>query len=356
MVSLLDVLKAAHDKKASDVHITVGNPPVLRIDGQLFKLDVEALDSEQTKSMCYSLISDEQKAKFEAEKNLDFSFFIKGLTRFRGTLFHQKATVAGTFRVLYSTPPAIKNLNLPASIENTIHYPFGLVLITGPTGSGKSTTLSAILDAINESRRGHILTLEDPIEIVHTHKKCIVNQREVGVDCKSFADGMKNALRIDPDICFIGEMRDSETVELALKLAETGHLVFSTLHTNSAAKTIDRVLSSFPSNERTVICNQLSTVLQAVISQRLLKTKVGGRRVATEIMFANSAIRNLIREGKIFQLYSVIQTNFNDGMCTMNSSLLSLIQEGVIESKEAFFVSSEKEELYQLLKKKKLAS
>lgn len=356
MVSLIDVLKAACDKQASDVHITVGNPPVLRIDGELFKLDVNALNSEKTKAMCYSLISDEQKAKFEIEKHLDFSFFVKGLTRFRGTLFYQKATVAGTFRALHTTPPDITSLKLPSSIENIIHYPFGLVLITGPTGSGKSTTLSSVINAINESRRGHILTLEDPIEIIHSHKKCIVNQREIGVDCNSFSDGMKNALRADPDICLVGEMRDPETIELALRLAETGHLVFSTLHTNSAGKTIDRIVSSFPASDRDMISNQLSTVLQAVISQRLLKTKEGGRRVAAEVMFANPAIRNLVRENKIFQIYSVIQTNFNEGMCTMNNSLSNLIEQGVIDAKEAFFVSSEKEELYQLLKKKKIAS
>ena len=355
MVSLLEVLKLACNKQASDVHITVGSPPVLRIDGELFKLDTKTLDSEDTKTMCYSLISDEQKAQFENNKHLDFSFFVKDLTRFRGTLFYQRTSVSGTFRTLHSDPPDIKNLNLPVSIENVIHYPFGLVLITGPTGSGKSTTLAAVIDAINETRRGHILTLEDPVEIVHPHKKCIVNQREIGLDCHSFSDGMKNALRADPDICLVGEMRDSETIELALKLAETGHLVFSTLHTSSAAKTVDRIVSSFPASERDVICNQLSTVLQSVISQRLLKTKTGGRRVATEILFANSAIRNLIRENKIFQIYSVIQTNFNEGMSTMNNSLLKLIEEGVVDVNHAFSMSSEKEELYQLVKKKKIA-
>ena len=356
MISVLDVLKLACDKKASDVHITVGSPPVIRLDGELFKLDTEVLSSEDTKSMCYSLISDEQKAKFENERHLDFSFYVKGLNRFRGALFYQKTSVSGTFRLLVNKPPDIKELSLPPSIENTIYYPFGLVLVTGPTGSGKSTTLAAIIDAINETRRGHILTLEDPIEIVHTHKKCLVNQREIGVDCLSFADGMKNALRADPDICLVGEMRDIETIELALRLAETGHLVFSTLHTNSAGKTINRIVSAFPSSERDVICNQLSDVLQAVISQRLLRTKTGGRRVATEILFTNPAIRNLIRENKLFQIYSVIQTNFNEGMSTMNHSLLKLIEEGVIDAQSAFNISDEKEELYQLLKKKKLAS
>ena len=355
MISLLEILKLAHNKKASDIHITVGSPPALRIDGQLLKLDTDPLNSEQTKAMCYSVISDEQKARFENVKSLDFSFFVKNLSRFRGTLFLQKTSVAGTFRLLQTSPPKVANLGLPASVENVIQYPNGLVLVAGPTGSGKSTTLAAIIDAINESRRGHILTLEDPIEIVHPHKNCIVNQREIGTDCHSFADGMKDALRLDPDICLVGEMRDMETIEMSLKLAETGHLVFSTLHTNSAAKTIDRIVGSFSTADRNMVCNQLSTVLQAVISQRLIKSKTSGRKVVAEIMFSNSAIRNLIREGKIFQIYNVIQTNYNEGMSTMNNSLLKLIQSGEIEAKDAFKISSEKEELYQLLKKQRIA-
>ena len=355
MISLLEVLKLAHTHNASDVHITEGSPPVLRINGQISKLDVKPLTSEQTKVMCYSLISDEQKAKFEENRNLDFSFFVKNLARFRGSLFFQKATVCGTFRLLQMAPPQILNLNLPPSVENITKYPFGLVLVTGPTGSGKSTTLSAAINAINENRRGHILTLEDPIEILHTHKNCIINQREIGVDCHSFSDGMRNALRSDPDICFVGEMRDPETIELSLRLAETGHLVFSTLHTNTAAKTIDRIISSFPPGDRQMILNQLSTVLQAVISQRLIKSKEGGRRVVAEIMFSNPAIRNLIREGKIFQIYSVLQTSRAEGMTTINNSLLELIQKGIIDTKEAFNVTSEKEELYQLLKQKRIA-
>ena len=355
MVSLLEVLKVAHAQNASDVHITADSPPVLRINGQIFKLDAEPLTAEQTKIMCYSLISDEQKARFEEEKNLDFSFFIKNLARFRGSLFFQKTTVCGTFRMLQISPPQIQNLNLPPAVENITRYPFGLVLVTGPTGSGKSTTLAAAINAINENRRAHILTLEDPIEIVHSHKNCIVNQREVGVDCHSFSEGMKNALRSDPDICLVGEMRDRETIELSLRLAETGHLVFSTLHTNNAAKTIDRIISSFPSGDRQMILNQLSTVLQAVVSQRLIRAKDGGRRVVAEVMFANPAIRNLIREGKIFQIYNVIQTNKADGMTTINNSLLQLIKRDIIDKKEAFNVSSEKEELYQLLKQKRIA-
>ena len=352
---MLEILKLAQAQNASDVHITVGSPPVLRVNGQILKLDTEALNPEQTKAMCYSLISDEQKAKFEENKNLDFSFFIKNLARFRGSIFFQKATVVGTFRMLQMSPPQFNSLNLPPSVENIVRYPFGLVLVTGPTGSGKSTTLAAVINAINETRRGHILTLEDPIEIIHSHKNCIINQREIGVDCHSFSDGMRNALRADPDICLVGEMRDSETIEMSMKLAETGHLVFSTLHTNSAAKTIDRIVSSFPAGDRPLVLNQLSTVLQAVISQRLVKSKDGGRQVVAEIMFANAAIRNLIREGKIFQIYSVIQTNRTEGMETLNSSLVRLVKKGKIEAKEAFDISYEKEELYQLLKKERIA-
>ena len=356
MVSLLDVLKLAQQKNASDIHITAGAPPLLRINGSLLRLETEPLTSEETKTMCYSLISDEQKAKFENEKGLDFSFFVKNISRFRGALFFQKGSVSGAFRKLELLPPEAADLGLPASIENTIHYPSGLVLITGPTGSGKSTTLAAIIDAINQTRRSHILTLEDPVEILHPHKNCVVSQREIGLDCHSFSDGMKNALRVDPDICLIGEMRDVETVELALKLAETGHLVFSTLHTNSAAKTIDRVISTFPGDKQDNISNQLSTVLQAIVSQRLIKNKSNGRSVVVEVLFANPAIRNLIRENKVYQIYSVIQTCHQDGMQTMNQGLLHLIKNGTVDPKEAFTIANEKEELLQLLKRYKIAS
>ena len=356
MISLVDICKIAQQKEASDIHITVGSPPALRINGEIRVLDTEPLTSEQTKTLCYSVISDEQKAIFEEQKNLDISFFIKDISRFRGTLFFQKQAVSGVFRVLPIVSPDFGNLGLPASVEEVLNYPNGIVLITGPTGSGKSTTLAGILNAINESRRGHILTLEDPIEIVHSHKRCLVNQREVGLDCHSFAHGMKNALRADPDICLVGEMRDPETISLSLKLAETGHLVFSTLHTNSAAKTIDRIATTFPLSERDAIYNQLSTVLHAVVSQKLIKTKAGGRCLAAEIMFATPAIRNLIREGKVFQIYNVLQTSAAQGMSTMNNSLLGLIKAGVIDVKEAFLASPEKDELSQLLKRNKIAS
>ena len=356
MITMVQILKLAAAKGASDIHLTANSPPVLRVNGSIFKVNSPPLTSEQAKNLCYSLISDEQKSIFESEKSLDFSFFVKNLARFRGSLFYQKSSVAGVFRLLNNLAANIQDLGLPPSIVDVINYPNGLVLVTGPTGSGKSTTLAAFIDAINESRRSHILTIEDPIEIIHQHKNCIVNQREIGVDCRNFSEGLKNALRSDPDICLVGEMRDKETIESTLKLAETGHLVFSTLHTNTASKSIDRIVGAFNLNDREMIQNQLSTVLQAVISQRLVASVQGGRKVVTEILIVNPAIRNLIRENKIFQIYSIMQTNSEQGMTTMNNSLANLVQRGEITAKEAFRTTSEREELYQLLKKRKLAS
>ena len=353
---MIQILKLAVSKGASDIHLTANSPPLLRVDGSLFKVNSPELSSEDVKKLCYSVISDDQKATFETEKNLDFSFFIKKLARFRGALFFQKASVTGVFRLLHNEAPDLKDLGLPPVMEDITNFPHGLVLMTGPTGSGKSTTLAAITNVLNENRRAHILTIEDPIEIVHPHKNSIVNQREIGVDCRNFQDGLKNALRSDPDICFIGEMRDKSTIESALKLAETGHLVFSTLHTNTAAKTIDRLIGVFNPEDRTLIQNQLSTVLQAVVSQRLIPGVDGGRKVAIEVMMVNPAIRNLIREGKVFQIYSVMQTNFDQGTITMNRSLLELIQKGEVSPEEAFKVTSQKDELLELLKRYKIAS
>ena len=355
-VSIVQILKLAAEKKASDVHLTANSPPVLRVDGSIFRVNSPQLSSEEVKNLCYSLISDEQKARFESEKYLDFSFFVKNLARFRGALFYQKASVAGVFRLLNYAPPDLDDLSLPPSIKEFIHYPHGLVLITGPTGSGKSTTLAACIGSINKLRRGHILTIEDPIEIIHQHNSCIVNQRELGVDCRSFGEALKSALRVDPDVCLVGEMRDKVTIEATLKLAETGHLVFSTLHTNTAPKSIDRILGVFDLSDREMIQNQLSTVLQAVVSQRLVPSEQGGRQVVTEILLVNPAVRNLIREGKIFQIYSVMQTNRELGMLTMNAHLVDLVSAGTVTLKEAFKVSAEKEELYQLFKKRKLVA
>ena len=357
MISILQILKLAKDKQASDIHLTADSPPVLRVNGEIYKVNVPPLKQEETKQLCYSLISDEQKARFESKKNLDFSFYARGLCRVRGSLFFQKASVGGAFRLLNASPPELSDLDLPPVVSEISNYPYGLVLVTGPTGSGKSTTLAACIEKLNKERSSHILTLEDPIEIIYNHGQSIVNQREIGTDCFSFADGLRSAMRSDPDICLVGEIRDRETVELVLKLAETGHLVFSTLHTNTAAKSVDRILGMFDQNNRGLIQNQLSTVLQAVISQRLIRTQDGSKRkAAVEVMLANPAIRNLIRENKIFQIYSVMQTHISEGMQTLNQALLQLLKKGEISRQEAFQVTAEREELYNLLRGGKRAA
>ena len=356
MISVIQIFKLAVEKKASDVHLTSNSPPLLRVNGEIVKVSAPPLTAAQTKELCYSLISNEQKAIFENKKNLDFSFFIKGLSRFRGALMLQKNSVAGVFRILNNIIPSFSELGLPESLAEITKYPHGLVLVTGPTGSGKTTTLASCIDTLNQERRGHILTIEDPIEIMYQHKKSIVNQREVGLDCHSFADGLKTAMRADPDICLVGEIRDRETAEAVLKLAETGHLVFSTLHTNTAAKSIDRLLGLFAEGEQSLIRDQLSTTLQAVVSQRLAVSLKGGRTAVTEIMFANPAIRNLIREGKIFQIYNVIQTSLERGMMTMNHSLANAVKTGDISLKSAYEITSEKDELYKLLQRKGLTA
>ena len=350
MVSMVQILKLAKEKAASDIHITAFSPPCLRINGRICKINVPPLQPEDAKRLCYSVVSDEQKAKLEAAKNLDFSFYMRGLCRVRGALFFQKAAVSGAFRLLNSSPPSFESLDLPPTMDDISSYPHGLVLVTGPTGSGKSTTLSACIQKINSDRSSHIITLEDPIEIVYQHDQSIITQREVGSDCHSFADGLKSAMRSDPDVCMIGEIRDRETVELTLKLAETGHLVFSSLHTNTASKSIDRILSMFDQQNRVMIQNQLSTVLQAVVSQRLAVSKDGSRRhLVIEILLANPAVRNLIRENKIYQIDSVMQTNLSEGMITLNHSLVRLVKEGAIERAEALKLTAAKDELMRSL-------
>lgn len=351
---MLQILKLAVVKNASDIHITADSPPVLRVDGQLFKTNTPKLNFEQTKDFCYSIVSDEQKAQFETEKRLDFSFFVKNLARFRGSLFLQKGSVSAAIRVLNFEVKSLEDIKPHPAMLNILDYPNGLVLVTGPTGSGKSTTLAALIDRINETRRAHILTIEDPIEIIHEHKNCLVNQREVGSDCRSFVEGLKSAMRSDPDICLIGEMRDKDTIDATLKLAETGHLVFSTLHTNTAPKSIDRIAGAFNLEDRQQILTQLSTVLRAVVSQRLVESVNGGRVLASEILIATPAVRNLIRENKIFQIYSAMQTSVEHGMVTMNRHLVELVKQEQISAKEAFKVSTESEELHRLLKQDNL--
>ena len=353
MVSMIQVFKLAVEKQASDVHFTAGAPPTIRINGELIRVNSEVLTQEAVKELAYSLLSDEQKAKFEQNKSLDFSFILRGVCRFRGNLFYQKSSVAAAFRVLNQEILDFHTLGIPDVVKTFTQFPHGLVLVTGPTGAGKSTTLAACIDHINQNKSVHILTIEDPIEIIYQHKKSIVNQKEVGLDCNSFHEGLKNSMRVDPDIILVGEIRDRTTAEVVLALAETGHLVFSTLHTSSAVKTVDRFIGMFDLGKRDLIQNQLSTVLKAVVSQRLLPSPTKGRVVASEIMITSPAIQNLIREGKIYQIYTVIQTSTEAGMHTLNSSLWNLVRSKDITEKVAFEVTSDKAELNRLLLSKK---
>src|SRR5499427_2249242 len=320
------------EKGASDLHITTGSPPQLRIDGQLVPLKTAPLTPVETKQICYSILTDSQKHKFEEENELDLSFGVKGLSRFRANIFMQRGAVAGAFRSIPFKILSFQELGLPPVVSELAKKPRGLILVTGPTGSGKSTTLASIIDKINTDRHEHIMTVEDPIEYLHPHKNCLVNQREIGADTRSFKTALKYILRQDPDVVLVGEMRDLETIEAALVIAETGHLVFATLHTNSAVQTINRVIDVFPPYQQPQVRAQLSVVLEGVISQQLIPRMDGkGRVLACEIMIPNPAIRNLIREDKVHQIYSsmqVGQTKF--GMQTFNQSLASLLSRRLI--------------------------
>ncbi len=338
-------------QSASDLHITAGSPPMIRVHGDVAPLPFEDLTPNATKQLCYSILTEQQKKKFEEESELDFSFSVAGLSRFRGNLFLQRGAVGGVFRAIPHTAPPLSKLGLPAAVDGLIKLPRGLVLITGPTGSGKSTTMAAMIDQINETRAEHIITVEDPIEFLHQHKKCIVNQREVFADTHSFAAALKHILRQDPDVVLVGELRDLETIEAALTIAETGHLVFATLHTNSAVQTINRVIDVFPAGQQAQVRAQLSLVLEAVMSQTLLARSDGqGRVMACELMIPNPAIRNLIREEKVHQLYSQMQVGQQKwGMVTMSQSLLDLVSRRLITPEAAIEAATEPEELKQML-------
>jgi twitching motility protein PilT len=352
MNNLRQLLKVAIEQGASDIHITSGAPPQLRIDGGLVRVRAGDLEPAETKELCYSLLTEDQKSRFEETKELDFSFGIKGLARFRANMFYQRGTVAAAIRRIPMEIPDYKSLGLPQIVGDFTKYQNGLVLVTGPTGSGKTTTLASLIDKINVEERGHIITIEDPIEYIHSHKKCIVNQREIGYDTWAFKSALKYVLRQDPDYCLIGEMRDLETIETALTVAETGHLVFGTLHTNSAIQTINRVVSVFDGGQRDRIRTLLSFVLQGIVSQRLIPAIDGGRVLAVEVLVLTPAIRNLIRDDKLHQIYGVMQTGQNKtGMMTMNQSLLNLLIKRKIDMKNAFEASPEPEELDNLLKK-----
>lgn len=351
MMTLQHLLKAVVKQNASDLHIVVGSSPLLRIDGQLVKVKAEALNDATSRQLCYSILTDQQKARFESTKELDFSFEIKGLARFRANLFFQKGCVSGSFRRIPLSIPELESLNLPSVVGETVHHNSGLILVTGPTGSGKTTTIAALIDKINRERRQHIITLEDPIEFIHEHKSCIINQREVGLDTASYKQALKYVLRQDPDICVLGEMRDLETIEAALNVAETGHLVLATLHTNSAVQTMNRIVNVFPAEQQDRIRIQLSFVLQAIISQRLVPAIPSGRVAAVEVLLLNPNIRNLIRENKLHQIYGMMQVGQDkSGMMTMNQNLLKLVLKRRIEIRKAFEYTSEPDELDKLLK------
>jgi len=322
-VTLSDLLKKMLELQGSDLHLTTQSPPQVRVHGHLQPLDFPPLTPAETKQLAYSVLTDAQKHRFEENLELDFSFGIKGLARFRGNLFNQRGAVGAVFRVIPFEIKTFEQLGLPPIVVKLCEKPRGLVLVTGPTGSGKSTTLAAMLDKINGERHEHIITIEDPIEFVHQHRNCLVNQREVGADTKSFANALRAALREDPDVVLIGEMRDLETIEAALRIAETGHLTFGTLHTNSASSTINRIIDVFPSHQQPQIRAQLSLVLEGVLCQSLLPRGDGrGRVMAMEVMIPNSAIRNLIREDKIHQIYAAMQIGQEkSGMQTFNQSL-----------------------------------
>jgi twitching motility protein PilT len=339
------------EKGASDLHITTGSPPQLRIDGGLVPLKMDPLTPVQTKQLCYSILTEEQKVRFEKHNEIDLSFGVKNLARFRCNIFVQRGAVAGAFRAIPFKILSIEELGLPKVVAEFAVKPRGLVIVTGPTGSGKSTTLAAVIDKINSTTRQHILTIEDPIEYLHPHKRCLVNQRELGIDTHSFAEALKYILRQDPDVVLVGEMRDKETAEAALTIAETGHMVFSTLHTNSAAQTINRIIDVFPPHQQSQVRAQLSFVLEGVITQNLLpRAGNPGRVVACEVLIPTAAIRNLIRENKIHQLYSQMQTGQGKhGMITFNQSLYGLLARRLITVDEAFGRSPDPEELRSMI-------
>jgi twitching motility protein PilT len=351
MANLHQLLKAMVEKGASDLHITTGSPPQLRIDGKLVPLKTPPLTPVDTKQLCYSILTDAQKHKFEEESELDLSFGVKGLSRFRSNIFMQRGAVAGAFRTIPFKILTFADLGLPPIVADLAKKPRGLILVTGPTGSGKSTTLASIIDKINTDRHEHIITIEDPIEYLHPHKNCLVNQREVGADTQSFKKALKYILRQDPDVVLIGEMRDLETIEAALVISETGHLAFATLHTNSAVQTINRILDVFPPYQQPQVRAQLSFVLEGVLTQNLLPRAGGpGRVLIVEVMVPNPAIRNLIREDKVHQVYSQMQVGqAKFGMQTFNQSLASAFQRRLITIEEAMGRSSDPDELKNIL-------
>jgi twitching motility protein PilT len=351
MPTLPELLKTTVELDGSDLHLSINSPPQIRVHGELRRLEFPDLTPTDTKALAYSVLTDAQKKRFEESLELDFSFGIRGIARFRCNMFNQKGAVGAVYRQIPEKIRTFEELQLPPVIAKLAEKPRGLVLVTGPTGSGKSTTLAAMIDKINNESHGHILTIEDPIEYIHPHKKCLVNQREVHADTNSFTAALRAALREDPDVVLIGEMRDLETVESALRIAETGHLTFGTLHTNSAASTINRIIDVFPAHQQSQIRTQLSLVLEGIVCQALLPKANGqGRVISLEVLVPTPAIRNLIREDKIHQIYSSMQTGQEKvGMQTMNQSLVSLYMKRLITMETALSASSNREELTDMM-------
>jgi twitching motility protein PilT len=349
--SLHQLLKVMLDKGASDLHITTGSAPQLRIDGELVPLRTDAMTPVDTKQLCYSVLTDAQKMAFEENQELDFSFGVKGMARFRANLFVQRGAVAGAFRLVPFNIMPLEELGLPKTVLDMCERPRGLVLVTGPTGSGKSTTLASMLDRINTRHRGHIITIEDPIEFLHPHKSCVVNQREVGADTQSFGKALRHILRQDPDVVLVGEMRDLETIEAALTIAETGHLCLATLHTTSAIGSVNRIVDVFPAHQQSQIRQVLSFVLEGIISQTLIPRASGtGQVLAAEVLIPTPAIRNLIREDKLHQVYSQMQIGQSKhGMQTLNQSLCELFLRRLITLEDAMQRSADHDELKNLI-------
>ena len=349
-VDLHRLLQTVVDKGATDLHLTVGSPPALRIDGKLYKLKSPPLQAADTQDLAYSLMTEKQRKIFETHNEVDMSFKWRDKSRFRSNFFRQKGFVAGALRQIPHTVLPMEKLGLPAAINDVIRKPNGLVLVTGPTGSGKSTTLASIVNELNEVHRGHILTIEDPIEFLHDHRNCIVNQREVGSDTSSFAVALKYALRQDPDFVLVGEIRDRETMEIALRIAETGHLTLATLHTNSAVQTLHRILDFFPSDQQEAVRTQMSFTLQCIITQKLLRRVDGGRVLCPEILLPNHGIRAQIRDDKTHQIYSAMQVGqTQSGMCTMNQSIAKLLENNLISRDVGWQASPDQAELAKML-------
>src|SRR5574339_948228 len=342
-MDITELLAFAVKNKASDLHLSSGLPPLIRVHGDIRRINLPPMEHDDVHAMVYDIMSDSQRKMYEEHLECDFSFAVPNLARFRVNAYNQQRGAAAAFRTIPSKVLSLEELNAPKIFADVTNRPRGLILVTGPTGSGKSTTLAAMVNHVNENEYGHVLTIKDPIEFLHESKKCLINQREVGPHTMSFSNALRAALREDPDYILVGEMRDLETIRLALTAAETGHLVFGTLHTSSAAKTIDRIIDVFPAAEKEMVRAMLSESLRAVISQALLKKIGGGRTAAWEIMIGTPAIRNLIREGKIAQMYSAIQTGQAAGMQTLDQCLKELLQKGVITKEEARYRAQNKD-------------